>query len=99
MLCSQLLNTVGLALDIVGFSILAFLAFPALMRKDFVSETRVRLDGVEVDAFSEFERLNDPVGTEQRRKQRQRRLTCAYILGGVFVVLGFLLQIVAIYVP
>ena len=44
---SEILNAAGLALDIVGFSILFGLAIPALMRRNFVTSDRVGIDGVE----------------------------------------------------
>ena len=91
-------DVTGLALDIVGLSILFVLAFPAVMRRDFVTSDRVDLDGVRVDS-GQSERLMDPQRVtllEQRRRQRQ---TLCYWAGGLSVLVGFVLQFGALFVP
>lgn len=98
MLLSEIFNGTGLALDIVGFLILFRLAFPALMRRDFVTSDRVGLDGVEM-ASGQIEQLIDPRSAdllEQRRRQRQK---FGYLAGGSAVLIGFALQFAALFVP
>ena len=99
MLDSQVFNTLGLALDIIGFLILIYFAYPTVMRKDFVATERLGLDGPEVDEIAEFERLNNPNKTEQRLNRRQVLQTSWYIFGAIAIVVGFALQIIALYVP
>lgn len=98
MLCSDLLNTLGLALDIIGFLILLGLAFPAVMRKDFLTHDKFGLDGLELDSTEEADQLINPDETVKRRAKRRTIQTCCYIIGGIAVVVGFVLQIVALYV-
>ena len=56
---SLIFNATGLALDIIGFSVLFGLAIPAVMRRNFVSSDRVGLDSVEVDS-GQVERFTAP---------------------------------------
>ena len=98
MILSEIFNATGLALDIIGFFILFVLAYPAVMRRDFVTSDRVGLDGVRGDS-GQAERLMVPESAqliEQRRRQRQ---TISYWAGGSAVLVGFLLQFVALFVP
>ena len=101
MLLSQMphiLTGVGLALDIIGFSILFFLAIPALMRRNFVATDRVGLDGANVDS-DHGKRLMDPERAELLGQRRQRQQTCWYWAGGLAVLAGFILQLIALLVP
>ena len=98
MLLSQMLNVIGLALDIIGFSILFVLAAPAIMRRNFVTSDRVGLDGVRGDS-DQAERLMDPEGTELLEQRRRQRQTCFYFAGGISVLAGFGLQLGALFVP
>ena len=96
---SEILNAFGLALDIIGFSILFWLAIPALMRRNFVAADRVGIDGVEMEPGQVERSLMDPKGTKLRDRRRRRRETCSYWAGGSAVLLGFALQLVAVFVP
>ena len=96
-LLSETLNAIGLALDIIGFLILFLLAFPALMRRDFVASDRVDLDGVGVDA-GQVERLMDPESAKRQEQRRRRRQTLCYWAGGSAVLIGFALQFAALFV-
>ena len=98
MLLSEILNATGLALDNIGFLILFTLAFPALMRRDFVAADRVGLDGVAVDP-GQAERLMDPQRAKMLHRRRRQRQTCSYWVGGSAVVFGFALQFAALFVP
>lgn len=98
MLVSEILNGTGLALDIIGFLILFILAFPALMRRDFVASKRVGLDGVAIDP-SLAERLMDPQREKLLEQRRRRRQTCCYWAGGSAVLVGFALQFAALFLP
>lgn len=98
MLLSDIFNGAGLALDIVGFLILFTLAFPALMRRDFVASDRVGLDGVAVDS-GESERFMDPQRTKLLEQRRRRRQTFGYWVGGLGVLVGFALQFASLFVP
>ena len=95
---SEILNATGLALDIIGFSILFALAIPALMRRHFVASDRVGLDGVEVDP-NQVDRFMDPQRTKLLEQRRRRRETYWYWAGGSTVLVGFALQFVASFVP
>ena len=97
-LSSQVLNAVGLALDIVGFSIVFALALPAVMRRNFVASDRVDLDGVWPDS-GQIARLQNPERAKRLEQRRNRRQTAWYFTGGVTVVVGFALQLVALFVP
>lgn len=97
-LSSQVLNTVGLALDIVGFGIVFALALPVVMRRNFVATGRVGIDGVEPDS-GQVERVMNPERAERREERRNRQQTAWYIAGGAAVATGFALQIVALFVP
>ena len=95
---SEMLNATGLALDIIGFFTLFVLAFPAVMRRNFVASERVDIDGVRGDS-GQAERFIDPQRaklSEQRRRQQQTRF---YWAGGLAVLVGFVLQFVALFVP
>ena len=98
MLLSQIFNATGLALDIIGFLILFVLAFPAVMRRNFVTSNRGDLDGVRVDS-GQVERLMDPQSAKLLEQQRRQRQTCCYFAGGLAVLVGFALQLVALFVP
>lgn len=97
MLYSEILNAFGLALDIIGFSILFALAFPALMRRDFVTSDRVGLDGVAEDP-GQAERLMDPQPAQLLEQRRRRRQALGYWAGGLAVLFGFALQFAALFV-
>ena len=99
MLCAQTLNTIGLGLDVIGFSVLFCLAYPVVMRRDFVTSDRVGIDGIDDLSARGIERLIDPEGTERRDNRRMISQKWLYIFGGVSVVIGFLLQILALFVP
>lgn len=94
---SELLNTIGLALDIIGFFTLFVLAVPAVMRRNFVTSDRVDLDGVRGDS-GQAERLMDPQGAKRRERRRRQRQTWWYFAGGVAVLIGFGLQLGALFV-
>ena len=98
MLLSEILNGIGLALDIIGFSILFTLAIPALVRRNFVASDRVGLDGVAVDP-GEAERLMDPRRAKLLDQRRRRRENRCYWAGGSSVVVGFALQFAALFFP
>ena len=98
MLVSQIFNATGLALDIIGFSVLFVLAFPAVMRRSFVTSDRLDLDGVRVDS-GQVEQLMDPQIAKLHEQRRRQRQTCCYFAGGLSVVVGFVLQFVALFVP
>ena len=98
MLLSQIFNTTGLALDIIGFFILFVLAFPAVMRRSFVTSDRVHLDGVRVDS-GQVERLIDPQSAKLHEQRQRQRQTCYYVAGGLTVLVGFALQLGALFVP
>ena len=98
MLISQIFNATGLALDIIGFSVLFVLALPAVMRRSFVTTDRVDLDGVRVDS-GRVERLMNPQSAKLHEQRRRQRLICCYFAGGLSVVVGFVLQFVALLVP
>ena len=98
MLLSEILNAFGLALDIIGFLILFRLAFPALMRREFVASDRVGLDGVSVDS-GHVERLMDPRRAERLAQRRSQRQDVGYLAGGSAVLIGFALQFAALFVP
>ena len=93
-----MLNATGLALDIIGFSILFVLALPAVMRRDFVTADRVDLDGVRVES-GQVDRLMDPRSTLLLEQQRRQRQTVCYFAGGLAVLIGFALQLGAVFVP
>ena len=95
---SQILSGTGLALDIVGFSILFALAIPALVRKNFVPSDRVGLDGVEGDP-GQAERLMDPGSAKRLEQRRRQRQSWCYWAGGWAVLIGFALQFTAMFVP
>lgn len=98
MLLSQTFNVIGLALDIFGFLILFVLALPAVMNRNFVSSDRVGLDSVQMNS-DQVEQLMDPKNAsllEQRRRRRQAR---SYWAGGLMVLFGFTLQLVALFLP
>lgn len=99
MLTSQLLDTVGLAFDIVGFTILFLLAYPAVMRRDFVTADQLGMDGPDLDPTREMQRLLDPDGKKLRDARYRTLTTTFYIVGGSLIVLGFGLQIGALYMP
>ena len=98
MIPSELLNAIGLTLDAVGFAVLFYVAFPVFMRRDFVATDRLDIEGVRPDK-DQFARLADPQGAERLRQRRNRRQTAAYVTGGTAVVVGFLLQIAASFIP
>ena len=98
MLSSQALNAVGLGLDIVGFFIVFVTALPVVMRRNFVTSDRVDVDGVRPDS-SLFLRLQSPGEADRLAQQRKKRETVTYITGGVLVMVGFMLQLVALFVP
>ena len=98
MLLSQVLNTIGLSLDIIGFSIIFVLAVPAVMRRIFVTSDQVGLDGIRGDS-GQAERLMDPQGAKRRERRRRQRQTCWYFAGGLTVLIGFGLQLGALFVP
>ena len=91
-------NAAGLALDLIGFFILFVLAVPALMRRSFVASDRVGLDGIEVD-LGEVERFMDPRGAKLLEERRHRWQTRWYFAGGSAVLVGFALQLAALFVP
>ena len=95
---SQTLNAIGLGLDIIGFSILFALAIPALMRRTFVTSDRVSLDGFDVgpDQFARLAAHGDARPPEHRRRKRQAFFRW---VGGLTVLFGFLLQLLALFVP
>jgi len=97
MLLSEILGATGLALDIIGFSILFALAIPAVMRRNFVASDRVGIDGVSVDS-GQSERLMDPQGAKLLERRRRQRQTIFYWAGGSAVLVGFTLQFVAVFV-
>ena len=97
MFTSQVVNVVGLFLDIVGFLILFYLAYPAVMRRDFVRSDRVGLDGVQPDDHL-LVQLNDPEGAERRRRRRSRWQAVGYAIAGGAIVVGFALQIAATFI-
>ena len=94
MTLSQKLDMFGLALDIIGFSILFAQALPTVMRRDFVTSDRVDLDGVLLGS-GQGERFMDPQSAKLLEQRRRLRQTCCYWTGGVAVVFGFLLQLAA----
>ena len=98
LLSSQVLNTIGLGLDIIGFSVLFALAFPAVMRRNFVTADRVDLDGVRTDS-RQIARFMNPDGAKRAERRRNRLQTTGYVAGGILVVVGFILQLVASFVP
>ena len=68
------------------------------MSRNFVTSDRADIDGVRADS-GQVARLMDPQRArllEQRRSQRQAR---CYVTGGLTVVVGFILQLVALFVP
>ena len=69
MLLSQIFNATGLALDIIGFTILFALALPAVMRRNFVSSDRVDPDGVRVNS-DQAARLLDPESAKRLESGR-----------------------------
>ena len=91
-------HATGLGLDIFGFLVLFALAFPALMRRDFVTSDRVGLDGVSVDS-GQVGRLMDPPSAGPPEQRRRRRQTCYYWAAGLAVLIGFALQFAALFVP
>ena len=97
MLYSEIFNAVGLALDIVGFFILFLLALPVVMRRNFVSSDRVDVDGIRADS-GEIARFMDPEGADRLERRRRQRQTYWYFTGGSAVVVGFALQLVAVFV-
>ena len=98
MLISRIFNATGPTLDIIGFSVLFVLALPAVMRRSFVTTDRVDLDGVRVDS-DQVERLMNPKSTRLHEQQRRQLQIYCYFVGGLSVVVGFLLQFVALFVP
>ena len=99
MLLSQIFNVIGLALDIIGFSILFVLALPVFMRRNFVTSDRVDLDGIRMDQEDQVERIMDRPRAKLLDQRRRQRQTCWYYVGGLTVLVGFALQIVALFVP
>ena len=97
MLLSQALNAFGVVLDIAGFTILFALALPAVMRRNFVTSDRVGLDGVEPD-FSAFEQFGSRLEARRREEKRGKRQTLWYCTGGLMVLVGFTLQLIALFV-
>ena len=97
MLLSNALNAAGLILDIIGFFILFVLAFPAVMRRDFVTSDRAGIDGVQVES-RHVEQLMDPEKANLLRQQRRRRQMFCYVGAGTMILLGYLLQLVALFV-
>lgn len=97
MLLSHAFNATGLILDIMGFFILFVLAFPAVMRRDFVTSDRVGIDGVQVES-RHVEQLMDPEKANLLRQQRRRRQMFCYAAAGTMILLGYLLQLVALFV-
>ena len=95
---SEMLNAIGLALDIIGFFTLFVLAFPAVMRRNFVASDRVDVDGVRGDS-GQAERLMDPRRAKLRDQRQRRQQTHFYWAGGLAVLVGFVLQFVALFVP
>ena len=98
MLSSQTLNAFGLALDIIGFSLLFALAIPALMRRNFVTTDRVGLDGVLANS-DHAQRLMAPRDAKALERRQRRRQTCLHWVGGLTVLVGFALQLAALFVP
>lgn len=91
MLLPEILNAIGLALDIFGFLILFALALPTVMRRHFVASERVCLDGVSVDS-GYAERLMNPQRARLLERRRRQRQTCYCWAGGLLVLLGFAMR-------
>ncbi|MDE0038758.1 MAG: hypothetical protein OXU77_14575 [Gammaproteobacteria bacterium] len=79
----DVVNTVGLVLDILGFAVLMYLALPRNVGQDIAE-----------DDPSLFER-SELGKLLRKRRPRRLRILVNYKLGCSAVIVGFLLQIVA----
>ena len=86
--------TIGLGLDIVGVCVLFVFGLPFRASKDLVSNMPFRIDGVELSP----EQLAEERRIAAKEKRDRRINSLGQWSGIVTLVLGFALQIVALWV-